>query len=95
VAFRIIAPKKQRVERIMERRQCERHEAERFVDETDAGRAEFIQRYFHRETADPNLYDLVLNLKYMSLDEAVDLMVTHCRIRFAPAIASQPIVHPR
>jgi cytidylate kinase len=57
VAFRIIAPKKQRVERIMERRQCERHEAERFVDETDAGRAEFVQRYFHRETADPNLYD--------------------------------------
>jgi cytidylate kinase len=95
VAFRIIAPKKQRIESIMERRQCDYREAEKFIDETDAGRAEFVRRYFHREATDPNLYDLVLNLKFVSLDEAAELMVSHCRTRFASAFASQPSVRPR
>jgi cytidylate kinase len=95
VAFRVIAPKKQRIESIMQRRQCDRNDAEKFIDDTDAGRAEFIRRYFQRETADSNLYDLVLNLKYLSLDEAVEVMANHCRNRFPSIGAAQPIVRPR
>jgi cytidylate kinase len=79
IAVRIIAPKKQRVERVMKRRQCNWRDAERFVDDTDRGRAQFVERYFHRDVADPHLYDLVINLAYVSYDDAVDLMVERCR----------------
>jgi cytidylate kinase len=58
LTVRIIAPKKQRIKRVMERRNCSQHDAERFVDETDRGRAAFVQRYFHHDVADSRLYDL-------------------------------------
>jgi cytidylate kinase len=61
-AVRLIAPKKQRVQRVMERRHCSRHDAEKFVDESDKGRADFVHRYFHHDVTDPHLYDLVINL---------------------------------
>jgi cytidylate kinase len=84
VAVRVIAPLKQRVDRIMQQRECSRSEAEKYVVETDAGRDEFVRRYFHRNGADPGLYDLVLNLQYMTLDEAAELIVVRCKQRFAP-----------
>jgi cytidylate kinase len=75
LAVRIIAPRKQRVNRVMVRRQCGKREAEHFIDETDQGRAEFVQRYFHRDVADAHLYDLVLNLEHMPREVAVELIV--------------------
>jgi cytidylate kinase len=75
LAVRIIAPRKQRVDRIMMRRQCGKREAEHFIDETDKGRADFVQRYYHRDVADAHLYDLVLNLEHMSREVAVELIV--------------------
>jgi cytidylate kinase len=75
VAVRLVAPRKQRVQRIMAGRQCSRRDAEKFIDETDKGRAEFVQRYFHRDVADPHLYDLVINLEYLPREAAVELIV--------------------
>ena len=79
LAVRIIAPRKQRIERLMQSRQCDRTEAERFMDETDHERAQFVQRYFHHDVADPHLYDMVLNLAFLSRDEVVDMIVDACR----------------
>ena len=84
LSVRVIAPEKQRVQRIIERRQCGRHDAEKFIDETDKGRADFVRRYFHRDVADPHLYDLVINLEHTSRDAAVDLILSDYRLRFAP-----------
>jgi cytidylate kinase len=83
LAVRIVAPTKQRIECIKERRHCSRHDAEKFITETDKGRADFVQRYFHRDVADPHLYDFVINLENVSRDAAVNLIVNECKVRFA------------
>ena len=85
LSARIIAPKKQRVARIMARRQCNRRDAEKFVDETDKGRADFVMRYYHRDVADPHVYDLVINLEHTSRDAAADLIVSAYRLRIGSA----------
>lgn len=81
---RIVAPKKQRIARVMELHNCNHHEAEKFIDEKDTGRAAFVQRYFHRDIADPHLYDLVINLEYTSRDAALDLILGDYLMRFEP-----------
>jgi cytidylate kinase len=75
LAVRIIAPRNQRIEHIMERRQCNRRDAEKFMDDTDKGRADFVQRYFHRDVADPHLYDFVINLEHMPRQDATEMIV--------------------
>jgi Cytidylate kinase-like family len=79
LAVRVIGPRKQRVDRLMRSRNCSAREAERFMDETDYARAQFVRRYFHRDVADPHLYDLVLNLAHLSREEVVDLIVRECK----------------
>jgi cytidylate kinase len=84
LTVRIIAPKKQRIKLVMERRNCNQHDAERFIDETDRGRAAFVQRYFHHDVADSCLYDLVINLEHTSRDAALDLIIGDYLMRFDP-----------
>ena len=79
LAVRIIAPTKQRIQRVMKTRQCNQRDAKKFVEETDDGRAQFVQRYFHRDISDPHLYDLVINLEHMSRDDAIDLIVSEAK----------------
>jgi cytidylate kinase len=82
LAIRIIAPRKQRIERIKERRGCNRHDAENFIDETDKGRDDFVRRYFHRDAADPHFYDLVINLENISRPAAASLITDEFKFRF-------------
>lgn len=76
LAVRLVAPLEYRVKRIMDRQQCSHREAEKFVKETDNGRADFVQRYFHHDVADPHLYDLVINLAGMTPTAAADLILS-------------------
>jgi len=85
LAVRIVAPREKRILNIMERLSCDRPEAEKFVEETDHGREQFVERYFHRNTTDPHLYALVMNLEFISLDDAADLIAAECRRRFPHA----------
>jgi cytidylate kinase len=82
---RIIAPRRDRVERVRQSKGCTRAAAESEVDVTDAARNEFVRRYFLCDPADPHLYDLVLNTGGMSLEAATELIVAECRRRFAGA----------
>src|SRR5262245_30557726 len=82
LAVRIIAPKKMRIQRIIQRRQCKQREAEKFIDEMDEGRANFAKRYFHCDVADATLYDLVINLEFTSRDGAAELILSDYRVRF-------------
>ena len=79
LSVRVIAPRKQRVERIKERRHCNQRDAEKFIDETDKGRADFVRRYFHRDVADPHLYDLVINLEQIPRDDAINMIVNEAK----------------
>ena len=81
LAVRIIAPKRQRIEDIMRRRNLERTEAGQLVDELDAARAEFCRRHFHREVSDPQEYDLTVNMARLSVEAAAELIVdAFCRV---------------
>jgi cytidylate kinase len=73
-AIRLIAPRKQRIQRIIAARHCGQQEAESFVDESDRGRAEFVRRYFQRDVADPHNYDLVINLDRTPREAAAELI---------------------
>jgi cytidylate kinase len=88
LAVRIIAPLKQRVENIMQLRNCARHEAEHYIEETDRGRHDFVQRYFHHDNADPHLYDLMINMAHVPMDDAAELVANLCRRRVAEASIS-------
>jgi cytidylate kinase len=92
LAVRIIAPKCQRIEDMMQRRNLGRTEATQFVDELDAGRAEFCRRHFHRDIHDPLEYDLVINTARLSIAAAAELIVdAFCRARRSgPAPVGEP-----
>lgn len=75
VAVRIIAPLKQRVERMMQLFTLGRREAAKLVDELDASRAEFCRRHFHHGIQDPLEYDLIINTARLSPEAAADLIV--------------------
>jgi cytidylate kinase len=82
LAVQIIAPLSRRVERTMQQRQISREQAQKHVKEADDGRRDFVRRYFHHDVSDPHVYDLVLNLEHMDLDNAVEILAAECRRRF-------------
>ena len=72
LAVRIIASEKYRVRRIMEKYAMEESQARQFVTVLDNGRRDFVSRFFHRDVADPHLYDLVINAEYLGPEAAVE-----------------------
>jgi hypothetical protein len=88
-AMRVIAPLKQRITSIMERRQCTEREAKNFVETTDRDREQFIERYFHHRVADPHLYDIVVNLANIPRQDAVELIVTELKRHQQRALANR------
>lgn len=81
-AVRIIAPRNQRINWTMEVQHLTRSEAQRWVDQHDQGRHDFVQSYFHHDEEQASLYDLVVNLEYLDETEAAEVIVAHCRHRF-------------
>lgn len=75
LCVRIIAGKKFRVERIAASRNLGASAARQLVEETDLGRREFAQRFFHREIDDPHHYDLVINAERIGPDDAANMIL--------------------
>jgi cytidylate kinase len=46
----------------MENRGMSVGDARRYMVDLDKGRREFVERFFHRDIADPHQYDLVINV---------------------------------
>ena len=88
LTVRLIGPRKTRLGQVMQQESCTEREAERKLDEMDRGRSDFVRRYFHRDIADPAVYDIVLNMEHFSNEEAAQLIVEACRMRF-PKIVSE------
>jgi len=63
LAVRIIASEKYRAGRIMERQNVAAPQARRIIEETDRGRRQFVQFFFHHDISDPHFYDIVLNVE--------------------------------
>jgi cytidylate kinase len=76
LAVRLIASPKYRVGRLMERMGLSHADAERKMAEIDRGRQAFVRQSFHHDTADPHLYDLVVNVERFGADGAVGQILT-------------------
>jgi len=85
VSVRIIAPRQERIERVMQASGCSRAEAGQEIDETDSARNEFVRRYFLCDPSDPHNYDLVINTGQVSLESAAEIIALECRRRFGIA----------
>jgi cytidylate kinase len=82
MAVQIVAPFEARVNRIMKEEGFDRKEARKFLEKRDRARRDFIREHFNHEASDPCLYDLVINLGYVSPHDAAQLIVSQCQRRF-------------
>jgi cytidylate kinase len=97
VHIRIVAPRPERVRRLMARKQLSEADAAREVDAVDQERAKFIRKLFHRAVDDPLAYDLVVNETERSLETVTEIVTVaaaekverlrEARTRQEPAVA--------
>ncbi|WP_182866592.1 AAA family ATPase [Stieleria mannarensis] len=75
LSVRIVAPMDFRVDQVMRMQGLDEREARRFIVETDRDRDVYIKDHFHQKASDPHLYDLIINVGDLSLDDATDTIV--------------------
>ena len=71
---RIIADLETRVKLVTERDGLTLKEAQRTIKKLDEERSRWSRQLYGIETSDPSLYDLVLHIKKLSVDDAVDII---------------------
>lgn len=76
---RIMAPMDYRIRHTMSALACSREEAIHHIEQVDQRRAKWGRQMFGVDWDDASLYDLVINLGHLSLDEAADLIVETVR----------------
>lgn len=76
---RIIADFEDRVRLVMKRDGMSREEAVEFLNKLDDERRKWGQRLYGIDTNDPSLYDLVIHIKALTVDDAVDLICDAAR----------------
>ncbi len=72
---RIVATRDDRIAFIARERKLSAVEAARFVDTKDRDRQKFIKDHFHKDPADPQNYDLIVNRSRFSVDETAELVI--------------------
>ena len=83
LAVRVTAPRRQRIERIMQRHDLPRDKAEKYIDRHEQGRTDFVKKYFHHDVNDARIYDLVVNIEYLDIHGAVELIADQMQRQFA------------
>jgi hypothetical protein len=84
LAVRLVAPEGFRVKRLMHVFSLSESDARRYMRDTDKGRREFVQRFFHHDITDPHLYDLVINTEGLGLEGAAeDIVAAVCHANSA------------
>ena len=71
---RILSDMEDRVRLEAERKNIDAEEARRILEKDDEERRKWSQRLYGIDTADPSLYDLVVHIKQLTVDDAVDLI---------------------
>ena len=62
--------------RLQETRELSERDAQRLLTRSDANRADYLKRFYAVSEELPTHYDIVLNSDRLSVDQAVDLVVT-------------------
>jgi hypothetical protein len=75
-AVRVVAPPEYRIRQIMDRMHIKEREARSLMTEIDAGRREFVSRFFRRDITDPHYYDLVINVERCGREDAIQEIQT-------------------
>ena len=73
---RIIAPLEVRVQMLQERLNYTRSRAISYIDEVDADRRKWTRFLYGVDWGDPSLYDIVLNLEYLTIDDACGIIAS-------------------
>lgn len=76
LSVRLIAPVGYRVQHMREIKGLSCSEARAEVDRLDRGRREFVERYFHHDIDDPNVYDMVINVARMGFERTVESVLS-------------------
>jgi cytidylate kinase len=71
----IVAPLEIRVKRVMAKLRLNELDAREEIIRSDDGRREFIKRYFREEMMNPLHYDLILNTRRLSVEDAAAIAV--------------------
>jgi cytidylate kinase len=84
---RILADTEDRVQEVIRREGVSADEAHRIVGRIDDERSKWSQRLYGIDTWDPSLYDMVLHLRSLSVDDAVKLIARNAAL---PAFQATP-----
>ena len=77
---RIIADMEDRVQLVMKRDGISRKAAQRFIERIDKERSKWSQQLYGIDSADPKLYDLVIHIKKIQVECAVDIICHTARL---------------
>jgi cytidylate kinase len=87
---RLIAPRGKRIDLCMEAEGLDRVAATRKIDQVDAERGRWTQSFFGVAWGDPLLFDLVINLECLAIEDAARIVVHGVSLeRFRTTPASQ------
>ena len=78
VAVRVVASEAYRIHHIAKERDISEKDAKRRMHETDRDRAEFVRRNFRHDINDPHLYDLVINVEFLSHEAVAEEIARFC-----------------
>ncbi|PIS09104.1 hypothetical protein COT75_03275 [Candidatus Beckwithbacteria bacterium CG10_big_fil_rev_8_21_14_0_10_34_10] len=85
---RVMAPLKYRIKNAMNHEKISLKEAEQRIQETHFQRKNFVRKYFYKNISNANYYDLVINTKDLSVDQAAEIIVFAFKTKF-PKFARQ------
>ena len=72
----ITASKEKRIARVMEKQNKSREEAIELIDTIDKGRDNYVKRFTNLSRYDMRNYDLILDMDYLTEDEAVEKILS-------------------
>ena len=71
---RIIAPMEYRIEKIMEEKNLTPKKAKHYIENIDKQRIQWTKFLYGKEWSDPSLYDLVINIKDITISMACEMI---------------------
>jgi cytidylate kinase len=83
----VLASEEDRIQEVVRRDRVSTVEARRIIERIDEERSKWSQHLYGIDTRDPSLYDMVLNLQSLSIDDAVQLIARNVEL---PAFQSTP-----
>lgn len=73
----ITASREKRIARIMDKQNLSRQKAEEVIDSVDKARDNYVKRYTGQSRYDARNYHIVLNMDYITEDQAVEMILSY------------------